>query len=72
MDNDCLDDVNNQTQAIKIQEYLDKIDLKRTRFLTIQDYFRALETNSHLKELFTKEFMYLPEKIIKANAAKVF
>ncbi|CAF0816519.1 unnamed protein product [Brachionus calyciflorus] len=67
---DWLNDQSKKAQAIKIQDLIEKMDLKRSRLLTIDDFYRALESNVKLKELLKFEFLAVPDKLIKSNSAK--
>lgn len=69
MNQSWLDDKTKITQAIKIQELLDLIDLKRSNLLTIDDFFKSLESNEKLKILMKNDFVSLTDKLLKSNSS---
>ncbi|RNA21368.1 dynein heavy chain axonemal, partial [Brachionus plicatilis] len=63
------EDKNKIADAIKIQELLGLIDLKRSNLLTIDEFYRSLESNDKLKLLMKNDFASLSDKVLKSYSA---
>lgn len=63
------DNQNNIAQAIEIQKNFDLIDVKRSNFLSIGDFYTSLDTNEKLKVLMKNDFASFPDKALKSNAS---
>lgn len=64
-----LEDKNNISQAVKIQEFLDLIDLKRSNLLKIDHFYTSLKSNENLNKLMTNDFVLLPDKVLKSSSS---